>query len=160
MDWMIREVGDSDLIEMAALVSRCLDTSWSRAALAETRASSMSRMRIASSQTGRVGAEGFLIARRILDSVEIDLLGVAPEARRRGCAAALLSDLIDREAAAGAEELRLELRESNRSAHALYTGLGFVVVGSRSRYYPDGEDATLLTRRLEERDSPPSSTEL
>jgi ribosomal protein S18 acetylase RimI-like enzyme len=48
-----------------------------------------------------------------------------------------------------------DLRASNRSAHALYAGLGFVVVGTRSRYYPDGEDATLLTRSSE----PPHSLE-
>ena len=34
------------------------------------------------------------------------------------------------------------------AAAALYAGLGFVVVGRRERYYPDGEDALLLTRRF------------
>jgi ribosomal-protein-alanine N-acetyltransferase len=98
---------------------------------------------------------GFVLGRRIAEIVEIDLLGVAPERRREGCATALLEDLIEREVSRGAEELRLELRESNQSAHALYARLGFVVVGTRSRYYPDGENAMLLTRRTE----PPRSLE-
>ena len=101
------------------------------------------RIRVLASD--RPEALGFLISRRIADLVEIDLLGVVPEARRLGGGAALLEDLKRVECGAGAAELRLELRISNRSARSLYLGAGFVVVGSRSRYYPDGEDALLLT---------------
>jgi ribosomal-protein-alanine N-acetyltransferase len=42
--------------------------------------------------------------------------------------------------------VQLELAATNAPALALYQGLGFVVVGRRSRYYPDGEDALLLSR--------------
>ena len=91
---------------------------------------------------------GFVIGRRIDDFVEIDLLGVAPEARRLGGAAALLEDLKRIAVATGVDELRLELRASNAPARSLYRSVGFVVVGTRSRYYPDGEDACLLTCRL------------
>jgi len=98
---------------------------------------------------------GFIVARRVADCVEIDLLGVAPEFRRQGHAAALLEALIRDEAADGAREVRLELREANRAAQRLYADLGFVVVGTRARYYPDGENAVLLTRWL----SPQPSTE-
>ena len=114
--------------------------------MAQALADPMGRIRLA----GRAGSDpvGFLAARRVAELVEIDLLGVAPEQRRCGIAAALLADLIEREAAAGAHELRLELREANVGARALYAGLGFVVVGRRSRYYPDGENALLLTRTL------------
>jgi len=141
--WMIRDVRGSDLSRLAMLVVRCFGEGWGRSALAKSLEDSMSRMRIAFDESGALS--GFVIARRVADIVEIDLLGVAPERRREGCAVALLEDLIEREVARGAAELRLELRESNHSAHALYAGLGFVVVGTRSRYYPDGENATLLT---------------
>ena len=153
MDWLIRDVGGSDLDELARLAERCLGDGWGRPALAETLERPVSRMRIACDEGGE--PFGFVVARRVAEIIEIDLLGVAPERRREGCARALLEDLIEREVARGAEEARLELRESNRSARALYAGLGFVVVGTRSRYYPDGEDATLLTRRSE----PPRSLE-
>ena len=151
MKWVIRDAGAFDVDSLAGLVERCLGESWTRSALAEALASPMARVRL----LARAGPEpeGFLVARRVADFVEIDLLGVAPESRRCGGAAALLGDLKRSECDAGAEQLRLELRESNRSAGAFYADAGFVVVGRRARYYPDGEDALLLTCMLTQRSS-------
>ena len=58
----------------------------------------------------------------------------------------LLADLIGAERTAGVSELRLKLAASNDAALGLYEALGFVVVGRRSRYYPGGDDARLLTK--------------
>ena len=91
---------------------------------------------------------GFVLSRRILDLLEIDLVGVDPMSRRGGVAARLLARLIEAERVAGLVEARLELSASNSAASALYAGLGFVVVGRRPRYYPDGSDALLLTLLL------------
>jgi ribosomal protein S18 acetylase RimI-like enzyme len=57
--------------------------------------------------------------------------------------------LIEAERAEGMRAVELELAASNDAARALYEGLGFVVVGRRSRYYPDGDDALLLTKAFE-----------
>ena len=93
------------------------------------------------------GPVGFVVARRIADLLEIDLVGVDPGHRRGGIAAWLLRDLLEAEEGAGMVEARLELAASNEPARALYEQLGFVVVGRRARYYPDGGDALLLSRR-------------
>lgn len=94
-----------------------------------------------------VGPVGFVVARRIADLLEIDLVGVDPGHRRAGIAACLLRDLLAAEEEAGMIEARLELAASNAPARALYEQLGFMVVGRRARYYPDGGDALLLSRR-------------
>jgi ribosomal protein S18 acetylase RimI-like enzyme len=47
--------------------------------------------------------------------------------------------------AAGAEVVHLEVRASNEAARRFYGELGFDEVGARPRYYPDGEDAVLLS---------------
>jgi ribosomal-protein-alanine N-acetyltransferase len=43
--------------------------------------------------------------------------------------------------------VQLEVRASNQPARALYARAGFVVDGRRPRYYPDGEDAVLMSWR-------------
>ena len=146
MDWTLQRAAGSDLDELAVLVQRCLGRGWGRSSLETALGSQSARIQIARQQTGEL--IGFVVARRVADLLEIDLLGVAPEKRRRGAAAALLERLIASEQIAGVAEVRLELRASNSSAQALYAGLGFVVVGRRARYYPDGEDALLLTRAV------------
>jgi ribosomal-protein-alanine N-acetyltransferase len=50
------------------------------------------------------------------------------------------------------EEVFLEVRESNRSAQALYLAYGFRAVGQRAAYYRNPrEDALVLRLELEQR---------
>lgn len=72
-------------------------------------------------------------------------LAVAPEARRRGIAAALLADLLDEARARGVSQIGLEVRVSNFAAQDLYRAHGFGLAGVRRNYYRDtGEDALLM----------------
>ena len=72
-------------------------------------------------------------------------VAVRPDRKRQGIARRLLiaafADALDR----GVEHLTLEVRVSNDQARNLYQQLGFAPVGLRPRYYPDGEDALILS---------------
>lgn len=96
--------------------------------------------------------QAFLFDMLLGTSGEIVTLGVAPAARRRGAARALLEDLLARACALGVASLTLEVAEDNAAAFALYRGLGFEQVGRRRSYYrrPDASlvDARLLRRTL------------
>jgi len=88
--------------------------------------------------------EGFIVARGVGAEWEIENIAVAGPARRRGLGAHLLVELLDQARAAGARNIFLEVRESNRAARALYEKWAFVESGRRKCYYhqPD-EDAVL-----------------
>lgn len=159
MDALIRRAGSPDLDRLVPLVAACFEPAWSASALEgalrtrEARAYVAQPARAAAHPTaesarGAAALVGFVLARRIVDVVEIDLVGVAPQARRHGLAARLLAALLDAERASGAALAQLELSSANRAAAGLYAGLGFVVVGRRPRYYPDGHDALLLSLAL------------
>ncbi len=95
------------------------------------------------------GLCGVLLTRTIPGELEVLALAVAARARRQGIGSALLDRALELARAGGAEALILELREHNEAARALYSKAGLVVVGRRPRYYPGGEDALLMTCRLE-----------
>lgn len=76
---------------------------------------------------------------------ELLRIAVHPEHRGNGLGHRLLAAFLDLPAAASAERVFLEVRASNAPARALYASLGFVVVGTRPRYYRDGADAVLYT---------------
>jgi ribosomal-protein-alanine N-acetyltransferase len=77
--------------------------------------------------------------------LEICILGVLPDCRRRGLGRALLVLGMDMAAALGARRAVLEVRPGNREALALYGRLGFTPCGRRKGYYADtGEDALVL----------------
>lgn len=82
---------------------------------------------------------GFAVASVGAGEAHLLDVAVAPDARRRGIGAALVTRL--RETVArerGAAAMTLEVRRSNAPARALYRHLGFVEAGERPAYYPDG----------------------
>lgn len=85
------------------------------------------------------------------DEAHITSLAVAGEARRRGHGRRLATALVALAGSLGAEAVTLEARVSNEAARALYRGCGFEEVGERRRYYPDGEDAVIMTLALDDR---------
>lgn len=92
---------------------------------------------------------GYAVLSVVLDEGNLDNIAVAPEARRRGVADALLSALtgFGREHLAA---LMLEVRASNAPAIALYGKHGFAAVGRRQNYYDaPREDAVLMTLTFE-----------
>ena len=83
-----------------------------------------------------------------VDEAHISAVAVAGEARRRGHGRRLVRALVALSGSLGAEAVTLEVRASNEAARALYRGCGFEEVGERRRYYPDGEDAVIMTLAL------------
>ncbi len=96
--------------------------------------------------------QGFALARVAADEAEILTLAVVPAHRRQGLGAALLAEAMACAVARGASAMFLEVSAGNAPARALYGAAGFVEVGRRRRYYPDGSDALVLRRSL----TPPS----
>lgn len=81
---------------------------------------------------------------------ELELVLVPPRSRRRGIGSALVHTVLVWARDSGAEELWLEVRESNQRAIRLYQSCGFVIAGRRPRYYVDPiEDAVLMRCRIE-----------
>ena len=98
---------------------------------------------------GLYAAEGgFILARVAADEAEVLTLAVVPAARRQGVGAALLETALTLVEEAGAGVMFLEVSTGNAAARALYAGAGFTEVGRRPRYYADGSDALVLSRRL------------
>lgn len=92
---------------------------------------------------------GFLVARRVVSDLEILNLAVSPALRREGTGTALLLEAVKWGVSFNAENVLLEVRESNLLALRFYEFHNFHVAGRRPRYYTAPvEDALLLTAPL------------
>ncbi len=101
--------------------------------------------------TGPEGPRGFVLARRAANEAEIITLAVHLKTRRKGIAAALMQNALQRLCEAGVTEVFLEVAEDNEPALRLYEALKFTRAGVRPRYYEtqDGRiDAVLMKRDL------------
>jgi ribosomal-protein-alanine N-acetyltransferase len=88
---------------------------------------------------------GFAIGRRAADEAELLSIGVVSRYRRFGVGRALVVALAA--CVPRARAMFLEVGEDNPPARALYSSLGFAVVGRRPDYYRrgDGRLVTALT---------------
>ena len=76
--------------------------------------------------------------------VQILKVGVDPAWRRHGIARELLARVASDARDLGAQTCSLEVRVGNEGAQAFYRALGFESLGTRPRYYSDGEDALIM----------------
>jgi ribosomal-protein-alanine N-acetyltransferase len=136
----------SDLDPLLALEARCFPRPWPRGAFEQELELPHAALWLAFEREVLAGYVDFWVV-----PPEISLLNVAvdPAFQRRGLGRAFL-ELMEREgAAAGGEEVYLEVRRTNLGAQALYESVGYVQTGIRKRYYSDtGEDAILMGKRL------------
>jgi [ribosomal protein S18]-alanine N-acetyltransferase len=99
------------------------------------------------------GLTAFVLSRCALDTAEILTIAVAPPARGKGIASALLANHLAALAAKGAKTLFLEVEADNRAALSLYQRFDFRQVGEREAYYrkSDGThaEALILSRELD-----------
>jgi ribosomal-protein-alanine N-acetyltransferase len=90
-----------------------------------------------------LGYGGFWL---VADEAHISTLAVAPQWRGHGLGELLLAAMIEQALGMKAIMATLEVRVSNTVAQRLYTKYGFVITGTRPRYYRDNdEDAHIMT---------------
>lgn len=93
-------------------------------------------------------ANAVVLYRRNSASARLYSIVVAPTARGRGIAAALVERAEMAARQRGCERLYLEVRVDNAAALALYQKLGYDVVRTIENFYEDGQNALRLERRL------------
>ncbi|MEM5471185.1 GNAT family N-acetyltransferase [Hoeflea sp. AS60] len=98
----------------------------------------------------RDAAAGFVLCREAAGEAEILSIGISPKQRRTGLGWRLMRTAILEARRRGAEEMFLEVDETNAAAVQMYRKLNFVQVGERRAYYVrDGAPSTtaLVMRR-------------
>jgi len=140
--YRIRSAVPADATALVEIERRCFSDPWSEASFREALGSPW-----AFGLVGHTGGiiQGYLIGREVAGTGEVLNLAVSPDHRRRGLARALLRAGLSTLRKHRIEEVYLEVRESNRSAQALYLSSGFRPVGQRAAYYRNPkEDALVL----------------
>jgi [ribosomal protein S18]-alanine N-acetyltransferase len=145
--WTIEPLTAADEIDAILAIEQASFTNpWTREMyLAELKNEGVSFFYLARDKGRRI--VGFCSFWRVLDELHINNLAVVPEFRRLGVASGLLRRVMDEAARFGIRRTMLEVRQSNTPARQLYEKFGFVVAGTRSKYYTNPiEDALVLWR--------------
>ena len=128
---------------LAALEQVCFSDPWSADALREELDNPLAGFLVAAEDDRVLGYAGIHF---VGDEGYITNVAVFPEARRAGCAKALLAALIKTGQEKSLYRLTLEVRASNMPAIALYEGAGFRRDGVRPGFYRHPtEDAAIYS---------------
>ena len=87
----------------------------------------------------------------VVDELQVTAVAVDPGHQRRGFGAGILRALIQQGRSLGAVTASLEVAETNAAGRSLYASCGFSTTGRRKGYFPNGDDALLLSRSIRER---------
>ena len=139
---IIRTMQKGDVAAVAALEAQIFSMPWSAAGFADTLPREDVIFLVAYEQDELLGYVGIYC---MLDEGEITNVAVAPAARRRGIARALLTELKRQLACRNVTQIVLEVRVSNEPAIRLYEQLGFSMLGVRKNFYEKPtEDAYIM----------------
>ena len=106
----------------------------------------------AASTSTAAGARGAITGFAIMEfgdeRAHLVLLAVRPSHQRQGIARRIVAWLVESALVAGMTSIRVELRASNRSAHAFYRAIGFFEALRVPGYYQGREAAVRMIRVL------------
>ena len=91
---------------------------------------------------------GYLFAMWIFDEMHVNKIAVLATERRKGIADALMERCFAFARDHDVQSIALEVRKSNAGAHDFYRYLDFTTSHHRPRYYPDGEAAVVMIRKM------------
>ena len=138
---MIIPMNKDHVAQIASLERQCFADPWSEGSIASELDNPLSLWLVAE-QNGAVC--GYVGSQTVLDETDMMNIAVHPDCRRQGIAAALIDELIVSLKERGSHILRLEVRESNTPAIALYNSMGFTQLGIRKNYYRNPKENALI----------------
>lgn len=141
----VRTMTADDLAKIVELERRCHITPWSAKLFEEELSRAYSTIDILWQADRLVG---YICFWQVCDELHILNVAVDRAFRRRGLGRVLVEHVLQHGRAGGCDRAFLEVRTGNRGAIALYESLGFEVIGRRVKYYPDGEDALVMERKI------------
>lgn len=130
--------------KIAKLEQECFSLPWSENAITSELTNPLSLWLVAIENQQVVGYIG---SQSVMDEADMMNLAVSQNYRRKGIGEELVKRLIAALSERGVYSLTLEVRETNLSAIALYSKMGFKKVGCRPGYYKNPKEDAWIFRK-------------
>jgi len=145
-DFQIVEMRTHHLPYVVAIERRSFSQPWSYSLFLTELSNKVASYFVALFEGRVIGYVGLWI---LWEEGHVTTFAIHPRYRGRGFGKRLFRYALDYARACGCRYVLLEVRVSNTRAQNLYRKFGFRVVGVRSRYYADGEDALIMRKDFE-----------
>ncbi|KFL37544.1 GNAT family N-acetyltransferase [Arenimonas donghaensis] len=153
----LRDARPDDLPALLALEARFPGDRLSARQFRHHLGNPRARLRVLADEAG-VQAYHLVLLRRGSRWARLYSIAVADAARGQGLGRRLLADAEAQARAAGCRGLRLEVRQDNPAANALYVAAGYRRLGALPGYYDDGADGWRYGRDWPSHDQRPTAS--
>lgn len=147
----MRFLGPEDAVSLAELESGVFSDAWSAehfvSLLKQEHFQAAGAFETREDSRSASDLQAYVSGYNVAGELEIVNVAVRAKLRGQGLGARVLRFFLAETAANGLERAVLEVRRGNAAARALYARCGFTAIGTRKKYYADGEDALLLEWR-------------
>lgn len=144
-----RPATSEDLDQVVAIEEKSIQPPWTRAAFAAELEKKTSRFWVVTDDESDEKVMAYAVISFPAEQAHLVTFAVHPEFRRAGIGKYLLNRLIQYVTRRRGESIVLEVRKGNAAAVQLYQSMGFVVVHTIPRFYPDGEDAYSMIYKVD-----------
>lgn len=140
--WILRQMQETDIEQVVNLEKAIFSSPWSEKSFCDA-LQREDTIYLVVEDVGKI--LGYLGIWLSFDTADLCNIAVMDECRRKHLGQQLLQEGLRQAAAGGAEQILLEVRESNEAAISLYRRNGFKEIGRRKAYYSrPTEDALLM----------------
>lgn len=146
-----RPATEEDLSQVAQIEVAAIRPPWSREAFAAEIGKAHHHFWVITDDETDCQVLAYAVFSFPAEQAHIQTIAVRPESLRQGIGRHLLRQIIAFVMRKKGESVILELRQSNQAALKLYQSLGFVVIRSLPKLYPDGEDAFVMVYKTDPR---------
>lgn len=140
MKFSPRPATEDDLEQVAEIERLSVVPPWTRAAFAAELEKKTGRFWVLTDDETDEKVLAYAVVSFPADQAHLVTFAVHPDFRKQGLGTYLLRRLIHYVMRRGGQSIVLEVRKGNQAAIHLYQSLGFVILHTKARFYPDGED--------------------
>jgi len=150
MSYSPRPATEDDLDQVAEIEKNSIVPPWTRAAFAAELEKPSSRFWVITDDETDEKVVAYAVLSFPAEQAHLVTFAVHPDYRKAGLGSYLLRRLIHYVLRRGGASIVLEVRKGNTAAVHLYQSIGFVVIRTIPRFYPDGEDCFSMIFQAEQ----------
>lgn len=149
LDYSPRPAVEEDLPQIVAIEAQCMRPPWSLESFRAEFNKRTTRFWVVTDNETDAKVLAYIVFSLPAEQAHIQTFAVHPELKRQGIGKYLLRQVIAFVMREKAESIVLEVRKGNQAAVQLYQNMGFIVVHTMPKFYPDGEDGYSMIYRTE-----------
>lgn len=144
-----RPATEEDLAQVAEIEASCIRPPWSLDSFRAELTKPHSHFWVVTDNETDQDVLAYAVFSLPAEQAHLVTFAVRSDYRRQGMASYLLRQILAFVMRAEGDSVILEVRKSNAPAVALYQKLGFLVIRTQPRFYPDGEDGFVMVYKTE-----------